>query len=177
MLATRSSTGASVENAWKRASAGPPSRTVSERQCVPAISTVEKPSPVRRGGHGVGHVAVLRDDLVADRDLHERAGALQQRLAPARAAAEAALAAGGPRSTSAVCSRSSSSIALRPSRSTAASSSGPAISPPMSDRQQRRERQPRAQAAGQPHGRSAQPTPRTVCSVLGSPPASSLRRT
>ena len=45
------------------------------------------------------------------------------------------------------------------------------------DRQQRGEREPRPQAARRPHGRSAQPTPRTVCSVRGSPPASSLRRT
>ena len=50
MLATRSSTGASVESAWKRASAGPPSRIVSERHERPSISTVEKPS--RSGGAG-----------------------------------------------------------------------------------------------------------------------------
>ena len=50
MLATRSSTGASVENAWKRASAGSPSRIVSERQLRPSMSTVEKPS--RSGGAG-----------------------------------------------------------------------------------------------------------------------------
>ena len=36
---------------------------------------------IGRGGRGVGHVAVLRDDVVAVGDLHEGARPLQQRLA------------------------------------------------------------------------------------------------
>ena len=41
---------------------------------------------------------------------------------------------------------------------------GPATAPAERDREQRGEREPRAQAAREPHGRSTQPTPRTVCS-------------
>src|SRR5439155_478647 len=44
-------------------------------------------------------------------------------------------------------------------------------------RDQRGERDARAQTGGAAHGRRRQPTPRTVCSMRGSPADSSLRRT
>src|SRR4029079_17614445 len=41
----------------------------------------------------------------------------------------------------------------------------------------RGDRDPRAEAGREAHGRSPQPTPRTVCRIRGSPADSSLRRT
>ena len=70
-----------MESAWKRASAGPPSRIVSERHDAAVDVDGREALAIGRGGRGVGHVALLGDDLVAVGDLHERARALQQRLA------------------------------------------------------------------------------------------------
>ena len=176
MLATRSSTGASVE---KRLEAGVGGIAEQDRQRAPAAALdVDggEALAVGRGGRGVRHVALPRDDLVAVGDLHERPRAAQQRLSPARAAAEA------PRAAARAAQHLGGLLAqLLVDRPAAVALDGGEQQHARDraadgDRQQRGQRQPRAQAARQPHGRSAQPTPRTVCRVLGSPPASSLRR-
>ena len=176
--ATRSSTGASVESTCRRVSPNARSETVSERQSRPSMSTVAKPSS--SGGDGRARAGRRRRCSTTSpptATCDERARAGEQRLGPVprgrRRSARARAARAAPRPA---CWRSSLSTVWRPSRSTAASSSPPAIAPPTATASSaasvsRARRLPR-----QPHGRSAQPTPRTVCSVRGSPPASSLRR-
>ena len=129
------------------------------------------------GGRGGRHVAVLRDDVATVGDLHEGARPLQERPPAARAvAAEAAFARRAAQHLGGLLAQllvDRLAAVARDGREQQRARDRPAER----DRQQCPEREPRAQAARRPHGRSAQPTPRTVCSVRGSPPASSLRRT
>ena len=129
---------------------------------------------LRHGDPLVGDVARLVDDLVAVGDLRERVAAAQQRVGAGVAVAVGV--APGRRRIEAERSRRSASTWLRPSRSTAATSSDAGEQAADADRRDRGQRDPRAQAAGQPHGRSAQPTPRTVWRMPRLAAGSSLRR-
>ena len=178
MLATRSSTGARVDSAWKRASSGPPSRIVSERHGRPSISTVRVALAVGRGGRGRRDVAAggprPRRRRRPGRRCREPRSSGSRRAArgrtgrpPGRPAEHLA------RPARAAPCRPPCGRRARPRRAAAR----PRARPPSATASSAAERDPRAQAARRPHGRSTQPTPRTVCSVRGSPPASSLRRT
>ena len=165
------------ERAERPAAAGLPGRptvSVSERHGVPAMSIVARPSVA---GHAraaaSGTSPAWLDDVVAVGDLRERAAAAQQRLAAVAGRGRSA-------SPGAAQDRARRGRAARrrpgcgPSRSTAASSSAPASSPQTPTAATaasaiRARRLPR-----QPHGRSAQPTPRTVWRMRGSPAALEL---
>ena len=174
MLLTRSSTGASELAIWSRGL--PPkssAMSVSERHGVPAMSIVSKPSVLRHGEPLLGDVARLVGDLVAVGDLGERVAAAQQRVGAGMAAAVGVAGAAQDRvgALAQVGVDLVAAVALDGGDQEHAREQ-----PADADRHHRGDRDPRAQAAGQPHGRSAQPTPRTVWRIRGSPACSSLRR-
>ena len=147
--------------------------SVSERHGVPAMSIVSKPGLLGHVGRLVGDVAGLARDLVAVGDLRERAAAAQQRLAAVLAAAVRVAGAAQDR----VGAVAQVGVDLVAAVALDGGQQQPAREQPAdADRGDRGERDPRAEAAGQPHGRSAQPTPRTVWRIRGSPRLSSLRR-
>ncbi len=147
--------------------------TASDRHGVPAMSTVSKPS--RSGAAtGVSGTSPARSaTCAAVGDLRERAAAAQQRLG---AAAAAPVAADRPAedlvdALAQLAVELVAAVALdRPEQQAARQRAADR------DGADRGQRDPRAQAARQPHGRRAQPTPRTVCRIRGSPAPSSLRR-
>ena len=134
------------------------------------MSIVSKPAVL-------GHVGRRRRgrrrpgcDLVAVGDLRERAAAAQQRLAAvAVAAVRVAAAQDRVGALAQVGVDLVAAVALD-----GGEQQGAGEQPADADRGDRGERDPRAQAAGQPHGRSAQPTPRTVWRIRGSPAALEL---
>ena len=173
VLATRASTFARLESTCSRASGA--TARVSERQARPSMSIVSKPSSAGGAGRAAGTSPRWATTSSPYGDLDEAAGAGQQRLPPP-AAAEAARRGGraGPRrpAGAAPCRRSCGRRARRPRAGSRPRSIPPTATASSAASVSRARRLPR-----QPHGRRAQPTPRTVCSIRGSPAASSLRRT
>ena len=114
------------------------------------------------------------DDVVAVGDLRERAAAAQQRLAPIAAAAVRVAGRGAGSSRRVRAGRRRPGCGRRARRRRAAAR--PASSPQMPTAATAASTIRARRLRGQPHGRSAQPTPRTVWRMRGSPPTSSLRR-
>jgi hypothetical protein len=138
----------------------------------------------RHRGRVVRNVAAALDDPAAQRDLRERARADEQALgAPPHRAAPAAAEA-----PPAVAVLVGVGLDARDARLEVAVDRGAAVALDGGDEQRagdraaerdgrhRRQRDPRPQAGRRPHVLSVQPTPRTLCRIRGSPPASSLRR-
>jgi hypothetical protein len=165
-----------------------PVRAERHRQRAPLVpADLERGEAVARRDrrHVVGHVAALVIQSPVVGDLGERPAADEQPLAAARAAPAAA----AEPAVEAVVVALRRGRDARDARAQVGVDGGTAVALDRRDergaRSQARERDgddggerdPRAQARRRPHGRSTQPMPRTVCSIRGSPPASSLRRT
>ena len=170
---TRSSTGASELAICSR---GSPTAGDVERERAPRRAGDVDRLEAGLLGHLerlVGDVAGLARDVVAVGDLRERAAAAQQHLASIAAAAVRVAGAAQDRvgASAQVGVDLVAAVALDGGQQQRSGEQ-----PADADRGDRGEHDPRAEAAGQPHGRSAQPTPRTVWRMRGSPPPSSLRR-
>jgi hypothetical protein len=136
----------------------------------------------RDGGGPVRHVAAPHGDLAVHEDLHERPAARQQRVVPPRSAEVAASppagtgAEGGPGDRRRPLAQAPvdrlAAVALDRRQEHDGGDGAD-----QGERGEGRDGDPRPQAPRRPHGRSTQPTPRTVWSTRGSPPSSSLRRT
>jgi hypothetical protein len=168
-----------------------PVRAERHRQRAPLVpADLERGEAVARRDrrHVVGHVAALVIQSPVVGDLGERPAADEQPLAAPRAAPAAPGAAAEPAVEAVVVALRRGRDA-RDARAQVGVDGGASVALDRRDQRRaggearerdgehRRERDPRAQALRRPHGRSTQPMPRTVCSIRGSPPASSLRRT
>ena len=125
-------------------------------------------------GRVVGHVAGLLDHLTAVGHLREGTAALEQRLRAAAVAVGVAARRAAQDRRGALAQLDVDLVA--PVALDRREQQCAGEQPAHADRGDRGERDPRAQAARRSHGRSAHPTPRTVCRIRGSPPLSSLRR-
>ena len=173
MRLTRSSTGASELAIWSRGLPKSATWSVSERHgCAGDVDRLE-PGVVRDRQRLVGDVAGLAGDVVAVGDLRERAAAAQQRLA---AIAAAAVRIAGPAQDRVGAGAQVGVDLVAAVALDGGEQQRPREQPADADGGDRGEHDPPPQAAGQPHGRSAHPTPRTVWRMRGSPPPSSLRR-
>ena len=171
MWPTRSSTGASELRICSRGLPKSATLIVSERHGLPAMSIVSKPVSSGTSG-GLSGTSPARSISIPLDDLRERAAAAQQPLAAALTAAVRVAAA-----EDRVGAVAQVGVDLVAAFALDRGQQQPAREQPAdADRGDRGERDPRAEAAGQPHGRSAQPTPRTVWRIRGSPACSSLRR-
>ena len=143
-------------------------------------------------------VAALLHDLAPDRDLHERPASREQALlvggragapaAPGRLDRDRAGKVARPPRGAQGTGRRRPPRDLLPALAKVAIDRVTAVALDAVDqeragqrvgerqRRDRGQRDPRAQAAGGPHARSAQPSPRTVWRMRGSPSPSSLRR-